>query len=160
MKRILITFIVILVGFNSFAQLKLERWSHTELDSLIQKIIVNNDNIGKYQKIDYWFDDGYHANVIIFEDHEGYFLDVVYITRYRPKSNIIVENNGRHIFDHMSKRKLLDFNTNLDDIYKLIFDNGSHIKLVFDYLDSDGKRCRIFGTDTGTGLIGQYNWNY
>lgn len=153
MKRILLTLVILFIGFNSYSQLKLDRyWVDSNVDSVIQKIVDNNENISKRILLPiHEFEDGYVATAVIFLDKDSNFLGYVPINKGAPYNGYTklygVEDMGLHIYDYKTKRKYVDFIVNYADNKSVImFDDGSRITTIFEY---EG-RYRVYTNDSNT----------
>ena len=162
MKRILLTLTLVLVGLVSHAQLNLDwldDWydgnkqmkAHENVDTLINRIIQRNDNVYLYDVVNYnKYPDGYVANAVLFEDHDGNFVDMVYIVK-RPNITryVIVGNQtkgfGYDLINYKSKRKVFDIiSSQRTGKSEITFDNNSKITLHFNLTNDRGRNYRIF----------------
>ncbi len=143
MKRILITITILLFSLTSFSQMDFTKFNghkyYDNLDDAVNIIIESNpnmdsDNIRSYE---YKFDDGRKLTFFIFTDRNGYFLDIIFFRKdvgIRYGIQIMTQRRYENLYRH--KRKITDFESNLNDQYKLIMDDGSYITLIFERVDS------------------------
>ena len=160
MKRILLTLAILFIGFNSYSQLKLDdNWVHTNIDSVIQKIVDNNKNVDRLVKLPkYTFDDDYEAKFIILLDKNSNFLGCVFVNKKEtyngyPSTLYGVVSTNLYIFDYETKRKYDDFTIGDDNRYDIMFDDGSKITIIYDY---EG-RYRAYSNDSNTSKNFSYN---
>lgn len=109
---------------------------HETIEGLIEIISNNNLNLHTHKILDgYKFDDGVEIKFVIFNDVNGKFLDLLFFDREYgrwvegeyTRWGINITRNLNHSLD----RKIIDFNTNFNDRYKLIFDDDSYITIEF-----------------------------
>lgn len=137
-------------------------YTYQELIDTILNINPNIDHsLTTTMQYTYEFDN-YNMWVLMFRDKNGYFLDVISISKH-PKSKYMINNASNLNYFHDLKRKLVDFESDLDKNYKLIFDDNSYITIIFDYKDEDAHLSRYFEADHKTKKsykFGKKHWKY